>query len=161
MTYSEFRNRFTSVEAFELAYGRLSMEEARALIDAEKCAPFIKACMITKWGQARREVLLANIKVAKCSDGALHVVFYEGGSEPGGNNFVYRCALDLNSTNAFLQMIPHRWDDEKTDIEEWLIENLYGSGSGGELKETWSLLGLHGYAVWEDRPEGIYREEEF
>ena len=35
MTYSEFRNQFASTDSFMWAYGRLSIEEARALIEAE------------------------------------------------------------------------------------------------------------------------------
>ena len=162
MTYSEFRNQFTSVEAFRLAYGKLSFEEARALIDAEQCPTSIKACMITKWREARRRLLLTNVAVRLYDNGELSIVFYEDDSEFDGNDFEYRYSLDADNANSFLQMIPHGWADKKTNIEEWLIENIHCDGLGGDLQEKWVQMGLHGiHVVWEDYPGGIYREENF
>ena len=45
MTYSEFRDQFSTVEQFRWAYGKLTEEEANALITAEVCPTHIKAAM--------------------------------------------------------------------------------------------------------------------
>jgi hypothetical protein len=55
MTYTQFRDKFKSVEKFRKAFGRLTEEEARALISAENCATFIKAQMFSTWESARAE----------------------------------------------------------------------------------------------------------
>lgn len=55
MTYSKYRAKFKTVEEFKKAFGRLSEEEARALIDAERCEIHIKACMMSTWQSARAE----------------------------------------------------------------------------------------------------------
>lgn len=55
MTYSKYRAKFKTVEEFKKAFGRLSEEEARALIDAESCATHIKAQMFSTWRSARAE----------------------------------------------------------------------------------------------------------
>ena len=162
MTYSEFRNQFTSVEAFRLAFGNLSFEDARALIDAEKSSPSIKACMITAWRESRRKVMLSDISVSLYENGELRVIFYEDDSDFDGNDFEYRYSLDANSAKLFVQMIPSVWADKKTDIEEWLIDNIHCDGIGGDLQEKWVQMGLHGrHVVWEDYPGGVYREDTF
>ena len=56
MTFSEYRDSFGSKEEFMQAFGRLSYEDAHALIDAEEAAPSIKACMMTTWRQARESL---------------------------------------------------------------------------------------------------------
>ena len=55
MTYTQFRDKFKSVEEFRKAFGKLTEEEARALISAENCATFIKAQMFSTWESARAE----------------------------------------------------------------------------------------------------------
>ena len=45
MTYSEYRKQFKSVEEFKCAFGKLTEEEARALISAENASVSIKAAM--------------------------------------------------------------------------------------------------------------------
>ncbi len=55
MTYSEYRAQFAATEEFRRAYGRLSEEEACALIDAQKTSTTVKACMITTWRSCREE----------------------------------------------------------------------------------------------------------
>ena len=56
MTYSEFRNQFSDTWRFRNAYGSLTYEEAKAMIDAETCPPGDKAAMIDAW----REAILMN-----------------------------------------------------------------------------------------------------
>ena len=56
MTYSEYRNQFKTVEEFRCAFGKLTEEEARALIAAEKTSPTIRAAMMSTWQMARKEV---------------------------------------------------------------------------------------------------------
>ena len=55
MTYTQFRDKFKSVEEFRKAFGKLTKEEAKALICAENCATFIKAQMFSTWESARAE----------------------------------------------------------------------------------------------------------
>ena len=55
MTYTQFRDKFKSVEEFRKAFGKLTEEEAKALISAENCATFIKAQMFSTWESARAE----------------------------------------------------------------------------------------------------------
>ena len=162
MKYSEFRNQFSTVESFRQVYGRLSFEEAKALIDAESCAPFIKACMISTWRDARREVLLKDIKVLLNDSGELIIVFHEDNSRFDGNDFQYSYFLDEENKKAFIETVPHRYEDDETNIQEWLIANINYNGIGSDLREKWAEMGLHGsYVVREDYPGGIYREEKF
>ena len=56
MTYSKYRAKFKTVDEFKKAFGRLSEEEARALIDAERCEIHIKACMMSTWRKAKKEL---------------------------------------------------------------------------------------------------------
>ena len=162
MTYSEFREQFSSVESFIQAYGQLSFKEAKAMIDAEKSSPGMRACMITKWREARRKVILRNIDVRLPNNGGLNIVFYEFDSDFDGNDFQYKYSLDANNADNFLKMIPHNWSVLTTDIEEWLIENIQCDGIGSDLQQKWIQMGLHGKrVVSEDYPGGIYREEAF
>ncbi len=95
-------------------------------------------------------------------NGELSIIFYEDDSGFDGNDFEYRYSLYAGSTNAFLQMISHGRSDKKSNIEEWLTDNIHCDGSGIDLLEKWIEMGLHGnYVVWEDYPGGIYRAEEF
>lgn len=55
MTFSEYRAKFRSVEKFRREFGKLTEDEARALIDAERCAIHIKACMMSTWRSAKEE----------------------------------------------------------------------------------------------------------
>ena len=162
MTYSEFRNQFASVDSFMREYGKLSIEEAHALIDAENTSTTIKACMITTWRQARRKVNLWNVSVNIYDDNRLTIVVYEDDSEFDGNDFEYRYSLDADNATAFMNMIPHPYSDMKTNIEDWLCENVYCDGLGSDLQQKWIRMGLHGcHTVLEDFPGGIYREEAF
>ena len=162
MTYSEFRKQFLTVEGFMQAYGALSIDEAKALINEEKASPSIKAWMITKWREARRRVKLQNISVNMRNDGGLCIVFYKDNSEFDGNDFEYRYTLDSNNTKTFLTKLQEGWADKKTNIEEWLVKNVNCEGIGGDLQQKWIQMGLHGsHVVWEDYPGGIHREEEF
>ena len=56
MTYSEYRAQFRKDETFRKAFGQLTEDEARALIDAERCAIHIKACMMSTWRKAKKEL---------------------------------------------------------------------------------------------------------
>lgn len=162
MTYSEYRNQFSNVESFRRAYGNLTYEAVKALIDAEESSPSIKAAMMTTWYHARREVKLRNIDIRLREDDGLSIVFYEYDSEFDGNDFEYRYLLDPANKEKFLKGIPRNYDDVKTDIEEWLVKNINCEGFGWDLREKWVQMGLHGTRiVWEDYPGGIYREEPF
>ena len=55
MTYSEYRKQFKSVEEFRCAFGKLTEEEARALISAENASVSIKAAAFTTWQMAKKE----------------------------------------------------------------------------------------------------------
>lgn len=57
MTYTEYRNSFKNVDEFRKAFGQLSEDEAKAIIAADSCPNFIKACIITTWRSAHREWL--------------------------------------------------------------------------------------------------------
>ena len=162
MTYSEFRNQFSDTDSFMRAYGVLTYEEARALIDAENASTTIKACMITTWRQARRKVNLWNVSVNIYDGNRLTIVVYEDDSEFDGNDFEYRYSLDADNATAFMNMIPHPYSDMKTNIEEWLCENGLCKELGSDLQRKWLQMGLHGsHVVYEDYPGGIDREEAF
>lgn len=162
MTYSEFRDQFSTVEQFRWAYGKLTEEEANALITAEVCPTHIKAAMFSTWKQARREVLLRNIRIRLKDDGSLTIIFYEYDSEFDGNDFEYIYSLDAENTGLFLKQIYSPWADNKINIEEWMVKNVNCNGFGSDLKEKWIQMGLHGtYTVFEDYPGGIHRKEEF
>lgn len=53
MTYSEYRRSFATTEEFMQAFGKLSEEEANALINAANVPTHVKACMITIWRKAK------------------------------------------------------------------------------------------------------------
>ena len=56
MTYSEFRDSFASVEEFKKAFGKLSREEAYALISTIEGSTAIKASAVTTWENAKKEL---------------------------------------------------------------------------------------------------------
>ena len=55
MTYSEYRSQFKSDEEFKRSFGKLTEEEARALISAENTSVSIKAAIFTTWKMAKKE----------------------------------------------------------------------------------------------------------
>lgn len=65
MTFSEYRDSFRSKEEFMQAFGRLTYENAHALIDAEEAAPSIKACMITTWRKVREQLMYSPTEKAR------------------------------------------------------------------------------------------------
>ena len=162
MTYSEFRNQFSNTWSFMHAYGSLSFEEVKALIDAEMCPPSEKTDMFDAWRDARRNVKLRTIGVFYSDSRELEIIFYEYDSEFNGNDFEYRYSLDADNADAFLNIIPHQWADPKTNIQEWLIENVDCRGRGMDLQKKWIEMGLHGTWVdWEDYPGGIHHKGAF
>ena len=56
MTYMEYRDSFTSVEEFKKAFGKLSRDEAYALISTINGSAAIKASAVTVWENARKEL---------------------------------------------------------------------------------------------------------
>jgi len=158
MTYSEFRNQYSTIRSFVDAFGALTYEDANALIDAEKiCPPAIKACLIDTWYVARRLVKLRYINVSYSDSKDLNIVFNEYDSEFSGNDFEYRYLLDADNTAAFMSMIPHPWEDPNLNIQDWLIENVDCLGRGVDLQGKWIEMGLHGTSVdREDYPGGIH-----
>lgn len=162
MTYSDFKNQFSSAWSFMHAYGSLTYEEAKALVDAEICSPSIKASMIDSWRDARRNVKLRNIGVFYSDSRELEIIFNEYDSEFSENDFEYRYSLDADNADAFLNMIPHQWADPKINIQERLIENVDCRGRGLDLQRRWIEMGLHGTSVdWEDYPGGIHHKGVF
>ena len=156
MTYSEFRDQFSNTYKFEYAYGSLTYEEAKALVDAEACSPSQKACMIDTWREARRAVKLRKIGVSYSED-KLEVIFRDYNSEFNGNDFEYSYSLDPDSTEKFMKTIPHLWADPRINIQEWLIDNVDCLGHGLDLQRKWEEMGLHGKNVdIEDYPGGIH-----
>ena len=55
MTYSEYRAKFRSVEKFRREFGKLTEDEVHELLRNERCANFIKACVMTTWRSAKAE----------------------------------------------------------------------------------------------------------
>ena len=53
MTYSQYRAKFKSVERFEKAFGKLTEDEVHELLKDERCANFIKACVMSTWHKAK------------------------------------------------------------------------------------------------------------
>ncbi len=156
MTYSEFRNQFSDTWRFRNAYGSLTYEEAKAMIDAETCPPGDKAAMIDAWREARRIVKLKNIGVFYSERRGLEITFNEYDSEFSGNDFEYIYRLDVENTDKFLKMIPHEWEDPKINIQEWMIKNIEYLGRGLELQKKWIEMGLYvACADLEDYPGGI------
>ena len=162
MTYSEFRNQFPTVESFMSAYGKLPIEEATAMIDAESASLRTKSCLINVWYDARRGVKLWNVSVNIYDASRLTIVVYEDDSEYDGNDFEHRYSLDTDNLIVFIDMIPHPFADMKANIEEWLCDNDLCKGLGGDLQQKWIQMGLHGtHAIYEDYPGGIDWEEAF
>ena len=162
MTYSEYRNQFSNIRSFIRNYGELTLEEAEALIDADNCPPSIKPCLIDMWREARRLDKLRTIAVFYSEQGKLTITFYEYDSEFNGNDFEYSYSLDADNTAAFLKKIPKQWADPKTNIREWLVENVDCRGHGLDLQDKWIEMGLHGESVdFEDYPGGIHHVWKF
>ena len=165
MRYSTFQRKFKTAEDFSRAYGALSCEEARALIDAEPTGYHIKACMFDCWRRARLEFLASKVRVSFSGDGLLSVVFFEDGNEFDGNDFEHVYTLDAGSTAAFLNEAQRRYSVPRENTKavlEWIAENVSRPGTGEELQEKWIGRGLHGTrTVREDFPGGISRTEEF
>lgn len=55
MTYSEYRKQFKSVEEFRCAFGKLTKEDAQALISAGNASVSIKAAIFATWQMAKKE----------------------------------------------------------------------------------------------------------
>lgn len=55
LNFDRFRNRFKSIERFRKAYGKLSYEDVKALLRAERAPDFIKAAMMKSWREALAE----------------------------------------------------------------------------------------------------------
>lgn len=162
MTYSEYRNQFTDNEEFLWAYGSLTKEEAKAMIDAEICPPSIKACMMDTWRVARRSVKLRRIAVHYSESRELVIIFYDYDSDFNGNDFEYSYSLDAENTAEFLKQIPLLWHDLETNVKEWMIENVDLSDHGLGLQRKWIEMGLHGKSEdIEDYPGGIHHMFEF
>ena len=53
MTYSQYRAKFKSVEKFEKAFSKLTEDEVHELLKDERCANFIKACVMSTWHKAK------------------------------------------------------------------------------------------------------------
>ena len=53
MTYSQYRAKFKSVERFEKAFSKLTEDEVHELLKDERCANFIKACVMSTWHKAK------------------------------------------------------------------------------------------------------------
>lgn len=162
MTFTEYKNQFSDNWSFRQAFGKLTYEEAKAMIDAEMCPPDKKAAMIGIWREEMRSEKLRNIGVSYSESQGLEITFNEYESEFSGNDFEYRYILDAENTDKFLKMIPHEWEDPKANIQEWMIENIEYLGRGLELQRKWIEMGLHGTNIdWEDYPGGINHKGEF
>ena len=53
MTYSEYRRSFDSTEEFLKEFGKLSYDEARAIVSADQAPTHIKAAMMGAWSRAK------------------------------------------------------------------------------------------------------------
>ena len=60
MTFSEYRAQFDTPEAFKKAFGKLSEEEARRLINTMIGGTTAKACAMTTWRSASEELKKKN-----------------------------------------------------------------------------------------------------
>ena len=56
MTYSEYRRSFESTEEFMKEFGKLSYDEARAIVSADQAPIHIKAAMMGAWHRARERL---------------------------------------------------------------------------------------------------------
>ena len=56
MTYSEYRRSFESTEEFLKEFGKLSYDEARAIVSADQAPTHIKAAMMGAWHRAKHAV---------------------------------------------------------------------------------------------------------
>ena len=64
MTYSEYRRSFDSTEEFLKEFGKLSYDEARAIVSADQAPTHIKAAMMGAWYRAREQL---HEKESKCN----------------------------------------------------------------------------------------------
>ena len=64
MTYSEYRNQFSTIQSFVQAYGSLTYDEVKALIKNDACPISIESFIIDMWHEARRIVRLYKIGVS-------------------------------------------------------------------------------------------------
>ena len=113
---------------------------------------------MTNWKAAGRLQIPGDVCVYISDKGNLTVIFYEDDSAFNGNDFEYSYSLDAENADLFLKKIPHRNEDAKKDVGEWLKENVKCDGLGHDLQELWSRMGLHGsHLVREDYP-GSLRE---
>ena len=62
MNNSECRNSFDDVEDNRLEFGKLTYEEAHALVAAIDASTTIKACMMSVWHRAREEYEKNNVR---------------------------------------------------------------------------------------------------
>ncbi len=56
MTYSEYRRSFESTEEFLKEFGKLSYDEAMAIVSADQAPTHIKAAMMRAWHRAREQL---------------------------------------------------------------------------------------------------------
>lgn len=114
------------------------------------------------WKASGRLQIPGDVCVCLSDQERLTISFYEDNSVFNGNEFEYSYSLDAESTELFLKKIPHRNEDAKKDIGEWLEENINCGGLGHDLKEMWIWMGLHGsYLIKEDYPAGICTKQSF
>ena len=129
----------------------------KTLIKNDACPISVEPFLIDMWREARRIVKLHKIAVIYSEDRELEIIFNDHNSAFNGNDFEYSYSLDAENTEAFLKEIPHLWADQKTNIREWLVENVDCLGHGLDLQQKWIEMGLHGTSVdWEDYPGGIH-----
>ena len=56
VTYSEYRRSFESTEEFLKEFGKLSYDEARAIVSADQAPTHIKAAMMGTWYRAKEQL---------------------------------------------------------------------------------------------------------
>lgn len=56
MTYEEYRYSFKSVEEFKKAFAKLSEDKAYAFISTIKGSTTVKACAMSSWREAKKEL---------------------------------------------------------------------------------------------------------
>ena len=112
--------------------------------------------------EKERSGLLQNVRVIITPEKEIHITFYEDDSAWNGDDFEYQFHLDSENAELFLKQIPHIDEDEKTNIQEWLVNNVYCDGTGLDMLGRWIEMGLHGSErVWEDYPGGVSYTREF
>ena len=109
-----------------------------------------------------KDILLQYVDVIITSEKGICITFYEFDSEWNGDDFEYYYNLDSENAELFLKQIPHVDEDEKTNIQEWLVNNVRCDGIGLDMLDKWIEMGLHGSErVWEDYPGGVSYTKEF